>query len=160
MADNRVIQTANITALTFFPAVETKTGTISTDGTDTRLIVGVGTLFTTELLMTAGTDIPKYYLCDDNGEIRTIDYVIDNTHLVIKSAFTNALAGDACTVLSKLKGGYRSVHITDTTGAIPIGLLDSTVKNLGQFIVDQSQSGVPCFSVQKGTGATTVTAQF
>lgn len=78
----------------------TLTGTI-TASAGSRFVTGTGTLFLTEIGGDRGVGNPSKpaegWLVDLTGnELRRIQDVIDNTHLVLESGFTGALAGAAC----------------------------------------------------------------
>jgi hypothetical protein len=75
---------------------QTITGTITSVG---RYVTGTGTLFLSEIGGDAGVGHPtidnKGYIFNGTTEVREIQEIIDDTHLVLCEAFTVDLAGAA-----------------------------------------------------------------
>lgn len=134
-----------------YPGAVTLTGTISTSGTT---VTGVSTLFLSEIANAKNPQLLKVrYIYDGsstNSEIREIDRVISDTVLILKSAFTNTLAGTTLTVpdwryflqeLSIVAAGSPTVSMLPTrvvsaagvvtyTGGAATTMITGTVINL------------------------------
>lgn len=88
----------NVSTKTCIPSPLTLTGTISSVGT---LVTGVGTLFTTEVQEKNRTHFALKYthIYDPNQNVaRPIDYVLNDTSLLLKKAFPANMTSQAIQV--------------------------------------------------------------
>lgn len=93
-----------------FPQSTALTGTVSTANNKT-LIIGVGTLFSSEL------QVGEWIFDTTNSEIKQIQSIQSDTELTLKEPFTNSLSG--ATVKRTPRQTYRmaSFRIDDTATA-------------------------------------------
>jgi hypothetical protein len=91
-----------------YPTSVQKTGTITSTGTR---VVGTSTLFTTELqkgdyiFNTTAATAP---------EVRRVKHILDNTHLILESAFTVDVSAIN---LNRVRPAYKSVGVANIGGA-------------------------------------------
>jgi hypothetical protein len=81
-------------------------GTASSVGT---AVTGIGTLFLTEITV---SEAVKDYIGNTTSGFRKVLNVIDDTHLVVESAFTVALSGSAIKKSEIRKGAARTLNLT------------------------------------------------
>lgn len=140
------------------------TGTLSTDATTKTLIVGTGTLFTTELCDHFGEDQERikypYLFNTRNGDIKQIVKILSNTKLLVGRKFQSDLSAETCQGAAFNKP--IQINISGPVGEGVIGTLYFPNEDNGQVVAGSaplnyvSETGVDPIGVDAGTDISVV----
>lgn len=146
-------QAFSSTGKLLLPGVVLLTGTFSSTG---KLVTGVGTLFTSELLYLVNQLKYKYLWDSAGNRLAEIDYVVNDTKLWLKLGFSSNVGAGALMKVNDPAKRYRMIKIVGT-GAFIISTPDQapvTWPAAQPFDVTNMNSGLEPFAIDaSGTTA-------
>jgi hypothetical protein len=137
----------NQTTAGVFPASSTKTGTITSTGTDVR---GTGTLFLTEVRK------GDYIWCQN--QIRKVTVIYNNTRLTVNAAFAPDVAAQALKTVRQVPNIKLSISNVDSVTAY-LGTLtaDAQILEPGQSVNYTSDNGMGPIAYNPNGGTLNIT---